>query len=154
MLYSDGNKSGAVTMSVSVEVDASDAIAALQSGIANIAQAVSEGLEQGGADMQTAARANIHSVSGQLASSIVYEADDTEVIVTATASYAKFVEFGRGEVRPIHAKALHWSGEGGDVFAMRSGPAAPRPFMRPALATTLPAILANISASIETGFES
>ena len=53
------------------------------------------------------------------------------VTVGASIFYAKFVEYGRGPVRPVRAKVLHWDG----VFTKYAGPAAPRPFIRPAAAT-------------------
>ena len=42
--------------------------------------------------------------------------------------HAKYVEYGRGEVRPVRKKALHWV-DGGDVFAMRSKAVAPNDFV-------------------------
>lgn len=42
--------------------------------------------------------------------------------------YWNLVNNGRGPVRPVHAKALHWIDPktGKDVFSMYSGPVAPR----------------------------
>lgn len=42
--------------------------------------------------------------------------------------YWNLVNDGRGPVRPVHAKALHWIDPltGKDVFSMYSGPVAPR----------------------------
>jgi hypothetical protein len=41
--------------------------------------------------------------------------------------YFRYVDGGRGPVRPIHAKALHWIGKDGkDVFAMYAKGVAPR----------------------------
>ncbi len=41
--------------------------------------------------------------------------------------YFDLVNDGRGEIRPVNAKALHWVDRGGqDVFAMHAGPSAPR----------------------------
>lgn len=42
--------------------------------------------------------------------------------------YWNYVNDGRGPVRPIHAKVLHWTDPktGEDVFAMYAGPTAPQ----------------------------
>ena len=47
--------------------------------------------------------------------------------------HAKYIEFGRGPVFPIRAKALRWwSGSRTPIFARHAGPARAQPFMRPA----------------------
>ena len=51
------------------------------------------------------------------------------VEITSAAPYTDLVIKGRGPVRPVRAKVLHWktcSGE--DVFSMYSGPVEPNPF--------------------------
>lgn len=50
--------------------------------------------------------------------------------------YFKYVDRGRGPVRPIRAKALHWidAKTGKDVFAKYAGPVAPRHIIARALA--------------------
>lgn len=51
--------------------------------------------------------------------------------VESTEPYSGVVHDGRGEVRPVSAKVLHWfdviSGE--EVFTMRAGPVAPNPYI-------------------------
>lgn len=47
---------------------------------------------------------------------------------TSPLEYASFVNNGRGPVRPIKAKVLHWRAGGQSFFRTESGPAAPRPF--------------------------
>ena len=48
-----------------------------------------------------------------------------------TASYAPFVEYGRGFVYPKKAKTLAWKGDDGKmVFARYARPSKPRPFMK------------------------
>jgi len=48
--------------------------------------------------------------------------------VVSTAEHHVYVHRGRGEVRPVSARALHFFVGGREVFAMRSGPVAPNPF--------------------------
>ena len=65
---------------------------------------------------------------------------DTSYLVgtTITHFYPLCVEKGRGEVRPIYAKVLHWfTLSGKEVFSMYSSPAPPRPFVKPAYEQTL-----------------
>jgi len=51
------------------------------------------------------------------------------VRVVANRPYAGWVIEGRGVVRPVRARCLHWMTESGeDVFAMRAGPTKPNPF--------------------------
>lgn len=66
------------------------------------------------------------------------ESDTSYVIGTNIAHfYPLCVEFGRGEVRPVRAKILHWfTLSGNEVFSMYSSPAPPRPFVKPAYEET------------------
>lgn len=59
--------------------------------------------------------------------------DGPSISVSATASYAAMVEFGRREVRPVHKQWLHWQGDFTDVFTLSARAVAPVPFMRDAL---------------------
>jgi HK97 gp10 family phage protein len=136
-------------MGVSISVDASDAIAMLQRGAANLPQAIQQAFEKGGSQMQAMAQSLVHSVSGELAASITYSASETELVFGTSLFYAHWVEFGRGPVRPIHAKALHW----GNVFVRYAGPAPPHPFIRPAFAAVFPEMVSEMADSIAQGFE-
>lgn len=61
---------------------------------------------------------------------IVYLAGTTfESLVISGAFYTKWVLDGRGPVRPMRARALHWIDRGGaDVFSMYSRATDPNPF--------------------------
>ena len=64
--------------------------------------------------------------TGKLPASIGWRMLSTSTISIGTdIPYAKYVEHGRGEVRPVRRKALHWD----DVFAMRSRPTKPNDFV-------------------------
>jgi len=55
--------------------------------------------------------------------------------VESIADYSGIVHAGRGEVRPVNARVLHWFDHltGKDVYSMRSGPVAPNPYIVRAL---------------------
>lgn len=59
-------------------------------------------------------------------------ANATTGVITNKAFYVRWVEFGRGPVHAIRAKALRFRLDGVIVFRQSVGPARPRPFMRPA----------------------
>ena len=74
----------------------------------------------------------IHSIK-------VEKKSDTNYLVGTNIAhfYPLCVEYGRDEVRPKNAKVLHWTTLGGkDVFAMRSPPSKPYPFVKPAFEQT------------------
>ena len=66
------------------------------------------------------------------------ESDTTYIVGTnITHFYPLCIEFGRGEVRPIRAQALHWfTLSGNEVFSKYSSPAPARPFVKPAFEQT------------------
>ena len=69
----------------------------------------------------------------------IEEQSDTSYLIgtTITHFYPLCVEKGRGEVRPVNAKVLHWfTLSGNEVFSMYSSPAPPRPFVKPAYEQT------------------
>ena len=56
---------------------------------------------------------------------------------SADAYYARFVEYGRGLIRPDKKEVLRFTGRDGEVvYTKQSGPMRPRPFMRPAWDST------------------
>lgn len=66
--------------------------------------------------------------TGGLARSIRQERmDESTWWIGTDIFYADYVEHGRGVVRPVRAKVLHWY-DGVDVFTMRAGPSKPNPF--------------------------
>ena len=84
--------------------------------------------ENGRMDMQ----AIVQIRSGYARDHLINEDLDNGGSIWSQAGYSQALEFGRGEVRPVYAKALHWvDANGKDVFTMRSGPARPYPFFVP-----------------------
>lgn len=69
--------------------------------------------------------------TGQMAASVQSSINGDTITIGTPKEYAPIVVTGRGEIRPRTAKALHWKGwpNGGDVFAMRSGPVKPNDFL-------------------------
>lgn len=59
----------------------------------------------------------------------VFQAGPYESQAVADSFYADWVEYGRGPVRPVHAKVLRWFENGKPVFSMYSKPSKPRLFM-------------------------
>src|SRR5262245_48455637 len=61
------------------------------------------------ADARNNLQNNMSVVTGELLGSIkiLYE-QGYEGVVGTDSEYAHFVEFGRGPVRPVNAKVLHW----------------------------------------------
>ena len=79
------------------------------------------------------------TVNNSLTGKQIEELSDTSYLVgtSITHFYPLCVEKGRGEVRPVNAKVLHWfTLSGNEVFSMYSSPAPPRPFVKPAYEQT------------------
>lgn len=64
---------------------------------------------------------------GGLYNSIKYEVMGSSVFIGTDKEYAKYVEYGRGEVRPVKKQALMWEGLPHPV--MRSSPTKPNDFV-------------------------
>ncbi len=77
---------------------------------------------------------SIHT--GRLLSSIyIFHTGDMTYTVGTTIShfYPLCIENGRGAVRPVRAKALHYITKNGqEVFSQYSSPTTPKPFVQPA----------------------
>lgn len=88
------------------------------------------------------ARSNLQNnrtlVTGALLSSIkILEEGELSGSVGSELFYAVFIEYGRGIVRPVTKKVLHWIDPetGKDVFAMESKAFEGAPFLEPAVIT-------------------
>lgn len=74
--------------------------------------------------------------SGSLIASVKILNEDLpkSVEVGSDQFYAHYVEYGRGPVHAINAKALHFiTKDGKEVFVKSVGPAEPQPFLEPAV---------------------
>ena len=91
-------------------------------------------------ELAIATNATFTNANGGLLRSIeIQDESDTNYVIgtNITHFYPLCVEFGRGEVRPVKAKALHWFTLSGDeVYSQYSSPAPPRPFVKPAFEET------------------
>ena len=79
---------------------------------------------------------NDNVLTARLINSIEFLEQGNKVIVIGTkVPYAGIIEFGRGPVRPVTAKVLHWIDPvtGKDVFSKYSGPVEAMPFLQPAV---------------------
>jgi phage gpG-like protein len=101
----------------------------------------------------------LHNRTGNLRNSVFsnVEVTGTQIVGTVDVSmpaamYGAAHEFGAHipERRPVNARALHWIGSGGDVFAMRASAfdLPERPFMAPSLDENQEQITAGLQASI------
>jgi hypothetical protein len=106
------------------------------------------------------ARSNVQNntsiITGDLHASIqVFEAGRTPTgyygVVGTELEYAVFVEYGRGAVRPVIAKVLHWidPDTGKDVYSMYSAPSEPQPFFEPAIIVMSEAFAQQLAHRVE-----
>ena len=97
-------------------------------------------LHQLGLDIVAEAKSNLHNNTnismGTLLSSIrILNETKNNIEVGTDIDYAGYIEYGRGPVRPINAKFLHWidKASGKDVFAKFAKATEPSPFLEPAV---------------------
>lgn len=128
-----------------LRIDASDlaALAGRLNGAGGVVrQEVGAAMQRSTLAVQREAQVAAPVVTGHLRRSIASTATPEEGTVGTNVPYARAVHDGRGEVRPVRARVLRWVMPNGTVvFAMRSGPTKPNPFLRRALDSQRPAIL-------------
>jgi len=89
-------------------------------------------------DIIQEARSNLqnstHVYTGELNASIsVLETGPNYIVVGSRLPYAVYIEFGRGPVRPINKKFLHYfTKDGKEIFSKFSKATEPSPFLFPA----------------------
>jgi len=90
-------------------------------------------------DIIQEARSNLqndtHVYTGELNASIgVLESGPNYIVVGSRLPYAGYIEYGRGPVRPINKKFLHYfTKDGKEVFSTFSKATEPSPFLEPAV---------------------
>lgn len=101
-------------------------------------------LEKLGLAIVSEARSNLQNNQnirrGDLLASIdiIENIEGKEIVVGSLLAYASIIEDGRPEVRPVHAKVLHWVDENGnDVFSTKSKAVPASPFLLPAVINQL-----------------
>lgn len=122
----------------------SDAVTALETMKTELTKGASDCIEEiGNLDrsfQEFYINSNASVVTGALLNSIDSTSLDDNTYEVGTLIehfYPLCVEFGRGEVRPVNAKILHWVQDGKDVFSMYSSPSTPKPFAQPAFNDTV-----------------
>lgn len=116
-------------------------------GASELIKAIEDGTKRGLEDIAVRNRSFQQQIiaqvcdnpSGMLASSIQEENEDEYKWIVGTILnhiYPMSVEYGRGPVYPINAKALAFYLDGVLVFRKSVGPAKPRPFVAPAYEKT------------------
>jgi len=108
--------------------------------ISDLDRDIQDFLHKLGEDIVAEARSNLQNNAnintGTLLSSIRIISESEKMIEVGTdVFYAAYVEYGRGPIRPINAKVLHWidKASGKDVFAMFASATQPMPFLEPAV---------------------
>lgn len=92
-----------------------------------------------GDDIVQEARNNLqndtHVYTGELNASIgILEAGPNFIVVGSRLPYAGYIEYGRGPVRPVNAKFLHYfTKDGKEIFSTYSKATEPSPFLEPAV---------------------
>jgi len=77
-----------------------------------------------------------HVDTGNLRGSIFWKPiSDTKVIVGTPLKYGLWLEIGRGPIVAKPGKTLHFKIDGKDIFVKRVKAMAPRPYLRPTLAS-------------------
>lgn len=78
---------------------------------------------------------NAHVYTGELNASIgILESGPNFVVVGSRLPYAGYIEYGRGPVRPVNAKFLHYfTKDGKEIFSKYSKATEPSPFLEPAV---------------------
>lgn len=100
-----------------------------------------EALHNLGEAIVSEARSNLqndtHVYTGELNASInILEEGDKYIIVGSDLPYAGYIEYGRGPVRPVNAKFLHYfTKDGKEIFSKYSKATEPSPFLEPAVIT-------------------
>ena len=111
----------------------------LSSLIESLDEDLSDALEKLGEDIKSEARSNLqnnaHVYTGELNASIdILERGDHYIVVGTRLPYAGYIEYGRGPVRPVNAKVLHYfTKDGKEIFSKFSKATEPSPFLEPAV---------------------
>jgi len=89
-------------------------------------------------DIIQEARSNLqndaHVYTSELLNSIgILGVGENYIIIGSNLPYAVYIEYGRGPVRPINAKYLHYfTKDGKEIFSKFSKATEPSPFLEPA----------------------
>ena len=125
-------------MTITAKIDVGKLTALFGNIEADIMAAISEGMDEVAEFAQKhASETSLFKNNGinGLRNSIKIESNGAFVrTVIADKDYAPYVEYGRGEVRPVNAKALRFVVNGELIFTKRSAPVAAKPFMAQAKA--------------------
>jgi len=113
-------------------------IANLHNSLASaLEKAVQEVAEQGAQVARTEKEYQSHGGSGLEQATVAYKNSAFSQGIIANKPYASWVEYGNGppgsRIYPIHAKALHFTINGQEVFAKSVKASAPKPFMSKAV---------------------
>lgn len=107
--------------------------------------------DRSGATILSAAKGNIHNKSGELSGSgkktTTVSSSTIETLIAFTAKHAQWVEWGRGPVVAIRAKALAFEIGGETIFRKSVGPAKAQKFLGRAFDSNKDAIVRAVDAA-------
>lgn len=129
-----------------------------------VAREITSAMKDSTLAIENQAKQNVGFVTGTLArsiSSVVAPlSGSVKGYVSASASYARYVEEGTGLfgpqhqlIKPKNAKSLAWKGSGGMVFAKSSKGMKPRKFMRMAYYYTRQRVETRFKEAIASAIE-
>ncbi len=98
--------------------------------IEGLPSAVDQALEECG---QTVAHEESKRTKGKLSESFYTYKDGKNQIIDSTKEYAQYIEFGRGPVTAVNAKALRFIIGGEVIFRKSVGPMQAQPFVHDSL---------------------
>lgn len=128
---------------VSVDVDTAEVDIMLDLAIKKISEFPVVSLHELAEDIIAEAKSNIQQnrsiMTGELLGSIrILEEKPGSVFVGTDAGQAWYIEYGRGEVKPVTKKTLHFiNKDGEEIFTKHAAPTEPMPFFEPAIVTAI-----------------
>lgn len=113
-----------------IDIDLSEILAQFDTLLEELPEVVDQALEQCG---QAVADEEGKRTKGKLSQSFYTVKIGNDQIVDTDKAYAQYIEYGRGPVTAINAKALRFFINGEVIFRKSVGPAKAQPFVQPAI---------------------
>lgn len=141
-------------MNISVKIEGIDSVNSMLEGFVNGGR-FRDALAAAGEVVSADAKANCPVDTGYLRNSIAVQVDGNSAVISASASYAAYVEFGTGGGDGVDTSVAHttkgsWVYCKNGRFYTTSGQPA-RPFLVPALTNNVDAIIAQFKAALGGG---
>ncbi len=115
---------------IGMSIDLSNVIDQLDKLMNDLPETVDQAMQECG---QLVIQEESKNTKGKLSESFYTYKDGDQQIIDTDKAYAQYVEYGRGPVRAINAKALRFIINGEVIFRKSVGPMAAQPFVRQSL---------------------